>query len=274
MGYSWPLRPFDRPHPVRAYFNDPRISGGSKAFHFGIDISAPNGTPVYAVSAGTVHLENPRAVSVAAGEVDFGYWHLVPAVRHLERVARHQLLGHVEAPWLHVHFAERRGGLYRNPLRPGALTPWHDTTTPHVTRVTFLRDGRELAAAALAGGVDVVAEAHDEPPLPVPAPWHGLPVTPARLRWRVLRDGAAARRWHTPIDFTKTLIPKERFAAVYAPGTRQNHAGEAGLYRFYLAHTWSTGLLADGPYEIEAEASDLAGNAASLRVPVVLVNNL
>ena len=70
------------------------------------------------------------------------------------------------------------------------------------------------------------------------------------------------------------MIPKERFAAVYAPGTRQNHAGEAGLYRFYLAHTWSTGLLADGPYEIEAEASDLAGNAASLRVPVVLVNNL
>jgi hypothetical protein len=34
-----------RTAPVRAYFNDPRISGDSKAFHFGIDISAPNGTP-------------------------------------------------------------------------------------------------------------------------------------------------------------------------------------------------------------------------------------
>ena len=55
--YSWPLKPFDRAHPVRGYFNDPRISGRSRAFHFGIDISAPNGTPVYAVRGGVVHLE-------------------------------------------------------------------------------------------------------------------------------------------------------------------------------------------------------------------------
>src|SRR5262245_27374208 len=78
MSYSWPLQPFDRVHPVRANFNDPRISGSSKAFHFGIDISAPNGTPVYAVEAGKVHIEDPRAIAVAAGSVDFGYWHVVP----------------------------------------------------------------------------------------------------------------------------------------------------------------------------------------------------
>jgi hypothetical protein len=70
------------------------------------------------------------------------------------------------------------------------------------------------------------------------------------------------------------LIPKERFDAVYAPGTRQNHAGQPGVYRFYLAHTWSTDRLADGPYVIDVEASDLGGNTGSLRVPVVLVNNL
>lgn len=274
MAYSWPLRPFDRAHPVRAYFNDPRISGASKAFHFGIDISAPNGTPVYAVAAGTVHLEDARAVAVAGSGVDFGYWHVIPAVEHLERIARHQLLGHVEAPWLHVHFAERRGGLYRNPLRRGALTPWHDTTKPRVTAIRFLRNGRELDPGALAGAVDVVAEAHDDPPVPVPAPWNGLPVTPARLRWRVRRGSRVVRRWHTPVDFTKTLIPRDRFDAVYARGTRQNHAGEPGIYRFYLAHTWSTELLADGLYELEAEASDLAGNASSLHVPFALANNL
>ena len=81
MTYSWPLQPFDRAHPVRGYFNDPRISGASKAFHFGIDISAANGTPVYAVASGTVHLENAHAVSVAGGDGEFGYWHVVPAVR-------------------------------------------------------------------------------------------------------------------------------------------------------------------------------------------------
>jgi hypothetical protein len=274
MPYSWPLQPFDRAHPVRGYFNDPRISGASKAFHFGIDISAANGTPVYAVASGKVHLENARAVSVDAGDVEFGYWHVVPAVRHLERVARHQLLGHVEAPWLHLHFAERRGGVYRNPLRPDALTPWSDTTRPRVTAIRFVRDGHELPAAAVAGPVDVIAEAHDGPPLPVPTPWHALPVTPARLRWRVVRGGAVVRRWHTPVDFTKALLPKERFHAIYAPGTRQNRAGNAGRYCFYLAHTWSTRRLADGDYELEAEASDLAGNTGSLRFPFTLANDL
>src|SRR5262249_8619358 len=121
MSYSWPLEPFDKPHPVRAYFNDPRISGRSRAFHFGIDISAPNGTPVFAVEGGTVHLEDSRAISVAAGTVEHGYWHVVPAVQHRQQVARHQLLGHVDAPWLHVHFAQRTDGEYRNPLPPATL---------------------------------------------------------------------------------------------------------------------------------------------------------
>jgi hypothetical protein len=226
------------------------------------------------VEAGVVHREGARAVSVSSDGVDFGYWHVVPAVAHKQRVARHQLLGHVEAPWLHVHFAERRGGEYRNPLRPGALTPWRDATKPRVTAITFLQDGRVVPPAAVGGAIDVVAEAHDLPPLPVPPPWNGLPVTPAQLRWRVLRGGEVVRPWHVPVDFTKTLVPRSRFNAVYAPGTRQNHAREPGLYRFYLAHTWSTHLLPDGPYVLEAQAADLAGNRGSLRVGFTLVNEL
>jgi hypothetical protein len=274
VGYPWPLQPFDRAHPVRAFFNDPRISGGTKAFHFGVDISAPNGTPVYAVTAGQVHLEDARAVSVAAGDVGFGYWHVVPVVRHREIVARHQLLGHVEAPWLHVHFAERRGGVYRNPLRRAGLTPWTDTTRPTISSVGFLGNGHVVPPAAITGAVDVVAEAHDTPPIAVPAPWHGLPVTPALLRWRVLRRGTVVRRWHAPVDFRKALIPQERFDTIYAPGTKQNHAGKPGVYRFYLARTWSTGRLPNDDYSIEVEASDLAGNVASFRLPFTLANGL
>jgi hypothetical protein len=124
------------------------------------------------------------------------------------------------------------------------------------------------------GAVDVVAEAHDTPPLPVPAPWAGLPVTPVRLRWRVLREQRVVRRWHTPVDFSRRLIPKERFRSVYAPGTRQNHAGSPGLYRFYLAHTWSTDRLSDGPYRLEVEAADLGGNVGTLGLPFTLANQL
>ena len=221
-----------------------------------------------------MHLEDARAVSVAAGDREFGYWHVVPAVRHLERVSQHQLLGHVEAPWLHVHFAERSADVYRNPLRRDALTPWTDTTRPSLTAIGFMRNGNAVPADLVAGAVDVVAEARDVPPVPVPAPWHGLPVTPAKLRWRVHRGGTIVRRWHTPIDFTKGLLPQSRFDKVYAPGTRQNHAGKPGRYRFFLAHTWSTQLLPDGAYELEVQALDLAGNTGSLRLPFTLANEL
>ena len=169
--YCWPVKPFHRAHPVRAYLNDPRISGSSRAFHFGIDVSAPDGTAVYAVEAGTVHLEGGRSLSVlTAGGRDFGYWHVVPAVAHLEHVVQHQLLGHVEAPWAHVHFAERYRKLYRNPLRAGALTPWTNSTSPRIARIHLSRRGRELSPDRVIGPVDVIVEAYDVPPLKVPAP--------------------------------------------------------------------------------------------------------
>ena len=272
--YGWPLRPFDRAHPVRGAFNDPRISGSSRSFHFGIDISAPNGTPVYAVRAGEVHVEGGRSLAVVAGDTAFGYWHVVPAVAHRQRVAKHQLLGHTEAPWLHLHFAERRAGSYRDPLRPGALSPWSDGTPPHVTKIVLSRDGRALPAGAIFGPVDVIAEAHQMPPLPVPPPWQGLPLTPARMRWRVRRNNRTVRSWHTPIDFSQGLLPQDQFSRVYAPGTRQNRPGKPGLYRLYLAHTWSTRMLADGDYELEVEASDLYGNRGMLALPFALVNDL
>ena len=79
---------------------------------------------------------------------------------------------------------------------------------------------------------------------------------------------------NTPVDFTKTLLPQSAFGRIYAPGTRQNHAGEPGLYRFYLAHTWTTATLPDGSYDLEVEASDLAGNAGSLTKRFTIANNV
>jgi hypothetical protein len=270
--YGWPLRPFDRAHPVRAYFNDPRISGASKAFHFGIDISARDGAVVYAVVEGTVHLEGGRSLAVAGADGrDFGYWHVIPSVSHHQFVRRHQAVGRVEAPWGHLHFAERYRKRYRNPLRPGALTPWTDPCSPRITAIEFFRGRKRLSPLLVGGAVDVVVEAHDVPPLAVPPPWTHMPVTPAALRWRVLRGGGkVVRPWHTPVDFRKSLIARELFDSVYAPGTTQNHPNRPGRYRFFLARSWSTRLLPDGLYRHQDEASDESGNSARATLPFTL----
>src|SRR4051794_26581520 len=59
--YTWPLKPFHSPHPVRAFFGDPRIGpthdgGLAHNFHFGIDIHGANGAPVYASANGYITL--------------------------------------------------------------------------------------------------------------------------------------------------------------------------------------------------------------------------
>jgi len=89
--YRWPVKPFDRQHPVRGFFGDPRIAnhGESRQFHFGIDISAPNGTAVYATLSGRVYihpLHDTTIAVVAPDGTEFSYWHVVPAVGHLQRV--------------------------------------------------------------------------------------------------------------------------------------------------------------------------------------------
>jgi len=273
--YCWPLKPFTRQHPIRGYFNDPRNGENSNAFHFGIDIAAPDGTAVYAVEPGIVHLEGPRNVSVVRsdGSRSFGYWHIVPVVKHRQTVRKQALLGHVAKKWGHVHFAERAAGEYLNPCRRGAITPYLDASSPKIERILLQRGTRALDPARVSGGVDVIVEAYDRPALLVPDPrWTNMPVTPARIRWRVLQGTKTVREWHTPVDFRLRMLPASIFDEIYAAGTRQNHPGEPGVYRFYLAHTWSTRLLPNGDYKIEVEASDIDGNKAVARLPITIAN--
>src|SRR5262249_9260561 len=92
----------------------------------GVDISAPNGTPVFAVEAGNVPPPDPRAVSVVTGDGDLGYLPLVPAVSPLPPGSPHQLLRPLHAPRLPRHLSERRARRDTKPapalLRPGPTT--------------------------------------------------------------------------------------------------------------------------------------------------------
>jgi hypothetical protein len=262
--YGWPVKPFHRQHPVRAYLGDPRIGGTSHTLHFGIDVAAPNGTPVYATISGRIgqNQRHPDVVLVQAGDVTFEYWHIVPVVRSGYAVAYRTLLGRVEKPWAHVHFAERHGSTYVNPLRPGGLLPYCDTTKPTVAALRVESRGRNVAARPVSGRVDLVAEAYDTTPLPVPAPWNDKPVAPALVEWRLVGGRTAAAAWTVAADF-RSALPTCSFSSVYTPETQQNHASTQGVYRFVLVRGWDAGSVKPGTYTLQVRVADTAGHTAT-----------
>jgi hypothetical protein len=281
-GYGWPVRPFDVQHPIRGSFGDPRIgmtpNGRRHSFHFGVDVSAPNGTPVYATMDGVAvrWAHRPETVGVRGsdGRTEFQYWHIAPAVAAGTHVRAYRtVLGRIEAPWAHVHFAELRDGVYLNPLRSGALRPYGDDGVPTIKSLCTVRDGSVVRGTRVAGVLDLVAEAVDETPIAVPAPWTGKPVTPALLRWRLVSPRRRlAGPWRTAADFRVRIPDDSQFFAVYAPWTRQNLASRNGRYRFYLARGWDSRLVPDGEYLVVVSATDSRGNSSTRRFPLRIAN--
>src|SRR4051794_6858860 len=197
--YSWPVKPFNRMHPIRGAFDDPRFHLGSEgalsAFHSGIDIAAKDGTPVYSVERGSVTAHAADVTVTSRSGRGFGYWHIRPVVHTGQRVRKHQLLGYIGRGWGHVHFAESINRQYRNPLRPRALTPYIDHVAPTVASVSLQSGGAAVDTRRVSGTVDAVAEIYDTPPrLPAP-PWQVARLTPAVGWWGVGRGGGAVSGW-------------------------------------------------------------------------------
>lgn len=272
--YGWPLAPFDRQQPVRGFLNDPRrdkVEGALvESFHSGIDIAAPDGTAVYAVAPGKAFPHREYVAVVGRDGRTFGYWHIIPALARRQRVAEHQLIGHIAPGWGHVHFSESRNGVYFNPLRPRGIEPYTDTTSPTIAGIRISAEGQPVDAQHVGGTVDLIVEAFDTPPLALPPPWERSRLTPGLVRWRLLRDGSALIRWRTAVDLRSVLLPAPLFDLVYAPCTRQNRANHPGFYCFYLAPRWDTSRLPGGSYRLEVEAVDLLGNSALASFPLTI----
>ena len=139
--YGWPIKPFYQQHPIRGYFNDPRLSGDETGFPLRRRHLGPDGTPVYAIEPGRARVR-ARAMTVSVFPKRGGHRSRTGTSSRRsstdQRVRRHQLIGHVVAGAEHVHLAEYKDGTYVNPLRLGGLAPYIDDTVPQIPSLTFL----------------------------------------------------------------------------------------------------------------------------------------
>ena len=288
--YGWPVRPFDQQHPVRGSFGDPRTvftghptlrnlltSGGAFSYHQGIDISAPDGTSVYAVRSGVVRIVTRDWIEVDSdGGVAFQYWHINSAVHVGDHVqAQTDVLGHIMRASKHVHLTELSDGKAVNPLSPGHLGPYSDGTTPRVGEISFRSSdtGPELLPEYLHGRVQIVVSATDTQAIPVPGQWAGLPVTPAKLTFRIdaFPNCKIVRPETISFDVTRRL-PSSNMWQTYARGSHMNMVQmgvhrywyNPGVYLFKLTQTpFDTLTLPDGVYRLVATTWDTAGNHSS-----------
>jgi hypothetical protein len=295
--YPWPVRPFDKPHPVRGNFGDPRtifqmtlfqdgIQGpGEFNFHNGIDISAPDGTSVYAVVSGKVTaVEGARVTVRTDDDRAFQYVHIVPTVAVGESVvAKRTVLGYIEPRSGHVHLTEIRGTKVWNPLEKGGIAPYRDTTKPRVTGI-FMRSAGSLAPIdplGVCGTASIVAEAYDTPPMKVKGSFAGFPVSPALVTWTMQRVGGGVLQPATPAFDVRTTLPRApEFWDIYARGTYQNapRFGNRqfnlmpGRFLYTLNSSFDTRTVTNGVYQISVAAEDARGNRAFLNQRFAIVN--
>jgi hypothetical protein len=289
--YGWPIAPFDREHAIRGVFGDPRTifegpptvqtllhGAGRFSFHFGVDIPTRNGEAVFAVLSGVVVEATKAQVGISDGRGRvIHYWHLDFLVKKGDRVlAERTVIGRATHHG-HMHLAEYDDGRAVNPLQEGHLTPYTDTVKPRVLSISFRGpDGVEpLLPNFIRGSVVIVVAADDATSDGVTGEWHGAPVVPALVRWRIEQwNGKVVVPERTAVDFRRTEPGSDRFWDIYARGTFQNASAfgnhyswaQPGVYLFKLtaAPLETAKLLHDGVYDVVVTAVDIRGNAASL----------
>jgi hypothetical protein len=263
---GWPVRPFHRAHVLRAGLNELRPGN----LHFGVDVLARDGTPVYAMQGGNAQVLASAGPDARVRVGSFEYWHIRPLVGDGQYVRPYaDVIGRVLKGAGHVHVSELSGDRYINPLRPGGrvLAPWRDTSRPVLGRPRFLRGGRVLIRAF----DPVIRRGRRASRTPV----LGL----AGLAYRLYdeRGRRGALRW----AFRGTQhLPNGHRRSMYAPGSHPAAAKCAAL-RHPCRPNWVY-RLAGGlaprldvrprrAYRLTAYAYDWAGHRSALDTRVVFV---
>lgn len=294
--YHWPVKPFDRQHPIRGAFGDPRIVSRSLhfgwtgptqtaaySFHNGVDIVAAPGTPVYPVVSGRVKRANKGEIVVLTADArSFQYYHLTKAraVRQGSCVIAYRtVLGWIRTSYGHVHLAEIDHHVVHNPLDRGHLVPYRDWTRPVATDlyVDYGSPPSKLGGRPLGPGGLLSVNVADSPSIPVVGPWYDLPQVPALVEWRLFH-GTTRTAWHVAVDFRRTEPLPRLFWDVYGAGTYENcptfdqHSYPGLPGRYLIRIHLHPNLLDAGSYRLAVRVSDIRGNRSSRWWPLRIVH--
>ena len=166
-----------------------------------------NGTNVYPIQSGFVHIRYQGTGDVNVDVGAFDYWHIHPTVREGQYASAYRTkLGWVLYNFKHVAVSEGHG-TYLNPLRPGgSLRPYHDSEPPIIGVPRVYADGRVIVGAF--DPQSFVEKASFETPV----------LAPAALAWRVYdRHGRALTPLQWALRGSQNYLPGLK-SVIFAPG--------------------------------------------------------
>ncbi|MFN8108641.1 MAG: hypothetical protein U0Y82_02175 [Thermoleophilia bacterium] len=289
--FRWPIKPFDRPHPIRATFGEPRglvdtglppqsrdltwlithspdkLSPlGTRVVHTGLDITARDGTPVYAVQSGwAVRSGTGYETQVKVGS--FAYAHVSDAVPTGTYVTAYRtVVGRVYPGQHHVHLTEFSSprGVPVNPLVGGGPTGYRDTTPPVIRRVIgYDANGVRVPLTWASGPIVLAVNAAD-----LQTQWH-LETGVYRLSYSF--EGLHSHRIGVPFTTMLQLDTLPVGAAantIYTLGSTRHTTETRFWYRITNRSPSGDGLLhleryLPGWYLLRVTASDARGNTTT-----------
>jgi len=162
--YRWPVKPQDKAHGINATLGEMRVDtlGNPDHFHAGVDI-AESGDSIYCPDTSIVDTTEWKSNWIGR----FRYIHAsLDTFLQGDTILPGCVIGYITGT--HLHFRESSTRLSPhdalNPLDSLALTPYYDSTNPHIDSVKFYRQGPGdtlLSKDSLDGKIDVLAVARD-----------------------------------------------------------------------------------------------------------------
>jgi murein DD-endopeptidase MepM/ murein hydrolase activator NlpD len=294
----WPVKPFDGPHQVRGTFGEVRglvgVAGtkglvgarlheflatlnpvaavGRRIIHHGIDIVAPDLTPVYAITDGVATWGGAANYSRFVRVGDFEYVHLKDPVREGTRVkAFSTVIGKVFPGQQHVHFSRWSGGRPVNPLGFGGMLGYVDTAPPEIHDLAAYRaDGSKVNLQKINGAVALFVNATD-------VQSNGGNHTGVYSLGYSVKD-AANQVVVGPFRCFQmdVIVPEEIGNVLYTTQSTRHKFDPIFWTRLTLKSPSADGLLhtghlPPGPYSVEVTAADIAGNTTTRGFPITVV---